>query len=158
MALDFEATVSLGLGKLDAINDGIKALREDEAIHKSLGVSNTPSALTTQTLVIPQRPAAGKMWFVRRVVILGADGHTSVANAVADIYGGPAGNQTADPTSQIYAGLTLPTIIVEGRFHNPVVFGETVYALLYNLPAQQVVQFAIAVDEYQVKSVMAMGT
>lgn len=158
MAFDIEASVGIALGKMDEIHKGIKEFHADNAIHKNLGVSNIPSALATQTLVIPQRPAAGKMWFVRRVAVLGADGHTSVASAVADIYAGPAGNQTADPTSQIYSGLTLPTIIVEGRYHNPVLFGETVYALLYNLPAQQVVQFTISVDEYKASSMLAMAT
>lgn len=156
MALDFEATVGLALGKLDKIHDGVAGLSPAVPIRSAAGVANNPSALATQTLVIPVRPAAGRMWYVHRVVVLGADGHSSVAGAVADIYAGPAGNQTADPTSQLYSALTLPSIIEEGRFHNPVVFGESVYALLYNLPAQQQVQFAIGYYDYPAPSQLAM--
>lgn len=145
----------------DTVDKGNKTLdkmaRPVQPIRKNIGVANQPSAAATQTLVIPARPAAGRMWFVHRVVVLGTDGHTSVAGAVADIYTGPAGNITADPTSQIYSGLTLPTIIVEGRHHNPVMYGEQVYALLYGLPAQQVVQFAVGIDEYPAEAMLAMG-
>jgi hypothetical protein len=155
MALDLEASVSLGLGKLDDIHKGVSSLTQATPIRSAAGVANVPSALAAQTLVIPIRPAAGRMWYVHRVAILGADGHTSVASAVADIYAGPAGSLTPDATSQLYSGLTLPTIVEEGRYHNPVVFGECVYALLYNLPANQVVQFAIGWYDYPFKSVLA---
>lgn len=144
-------TVDKGNKTLDKMASPVRPIR------KNVGVANAPSTAATQTLVIPQAPASGRMWFIHRVVLLGTDGHTAVAGAVGDIYAGPAGNIVADPTSQLYSGLTLPTIIVEGRHHNPVLHGEQVYALLYSLPANQVVQFAVGIDEYPVEAMIAMG-
>jgi hypothetical protein len=152
MAFDLEASVGIGIGKLDDIHKAVSK-REAKPLRKNVGVGNTPSALTTQTLVIPTFPASGRMWFVHRVVVLGADGHTSVPNAVADIYTGPS--IAADATSQIYSGLTLPTIIIEGRHHNPVLHGEQVYAIVYGLPSLQVVQFAIGYDDYPADAMIA---
>jgi hypothetical protein len=157
MALDLEASFGIAMGKLDTIHKALPK-GEPKPLVKRWGVANTPSALTAQTLIIPSSPAAGRMWFISRTAILGSDGHTSVAAAVADIYAGPGGVQnTADPTAQIYSGLTLPTIIEEGRFHNPVLHGELVYALLYALPAQQIVQFAVTVYDYAVADILAMA-
>jgi hypothetical protein len=156
MALDLEASVSLGLGKLDDIHKGVTGLHEPKPLIKKAGTANNPSALTTQTLIIPQYPAAGRMWYVSRVVLLGADGHTPVATATGDVYAGPSPG-LVDAPSQMYSGLTIPTIIEEGRYHNPVLHGEVVYVILTNLPAQQQVQFAIGYYEYPVASVVAMG-
>jgi hypothetical protein len=153
--MEIDVAFSAWAKHTENLEKGIKALSPPRPIRKNVGVANTPSALTTQTLIIPQSPASGRMWFIHRVAILGADGHTSVAGAVADIYTGP-NEALADATSEIYAGLTLPTIIVEGRHHNPVLHGELVYAIVYGLPAQQQVQFAVGIDEYPVDAMIAM--
>lgn len=155
MALDIEATVSLGMGKLDDIHKGIDGLRAKPLIKKA-GTANSPSAATSQTLIIPQYPAAGRLWYVSRVVLIGADGHSAVPGAVADVYAGPSPGNT-DAPSQMYSGLFIPTIIEEGRFHNPVMHGEIVYVILTGLPAQQQVQFAIGYYEFPVQAVVAMG-
>lgn len=123
-------------------------------LRKSFGTANNPSAAATQTLIIPQSPAAGRMWFVHRIVVLGADGHTAVANAVADVYAGPG--QEVDATAQIYSGLTLPSIVNEGRHHNPIMHGSQVYVICYNLPANQQVQFAIGIEDYPDYAQLAM--
>ena len=148
MAFEFEETVKLGFGKLDDIKTSVDKLGESVHWLQSVGPANTPSAAGTQQLVIPLWPQMGRMWYIHRVVLLGADGHTAVAGALGDVYGGPAANLTADATSQFYSGLAIPSIVVEGRYHNPVQFGERVYVMLYNLPAQQQIQFAIGYEEY----------
>jgi len=138
--------------KVGEVHKKVMGTSDPKPIRKNLGVSNTPSALTSQVLIVPAAPASGKVWFIHKVVILGADGHTAAAG-IADIYAGPA--DQFDAPSQIYSGLTLPTIIIEGRYHNPVLHGEQVYANVTGLTAQQVVQFAIGYDEFNVEEVLA---
>jgi hypothetical protein len=124
-----------------------------EPLRKNLGVANVPSAATAQVLNLGG-PAAGRMWFVHRVAILGADGHTAVSGAIADIYTGTS--LLADASSEIYAGLPIPSIIIEGRHHNPVLFGEKLYVMLYTLPAQQIVQFSAGIEDYPAPDQLAM--
>jgi hypothetical protein len=156
MAFDFEASVGIALGKMDEIHKGVTGLQGPKPLIKKAGVANNPSAATSQTLIIPQYPAAGRMWYISRTVLVGSDGHSPVTNAVADVYAGPSPG-LLDAPSQMYAGLTIPTIVEEGRFHNPVMHGEVVYVILTNLPVQQQVQFAIGYYEYPAEAVISMG-
>lgn len=126
-----------------------------EPLRKSIGVANTPVASTAAQLLDLGGPAAGRMWFVHRVGILGADGHTAVSGAIADIYTGPA--LTADATSQIYSGLPIPSIVVEGRHHNPVLYGDGLYVICYNLPANQQLQFTAGIEDYPAPDQLAMS-
>jgi len=122
---------------------------------KNFGYSNVPvaAANTTQTITLGG-PAAGRVWYVHRVAILGADGHTAVAGMIVDVYGGPG--EVADAPAQMYAGLAVPTIIVEGRFHNPLQYGDRLYAIGYNVPSNQTWSFSAGVEDYPAPSVMAM--
>jgi len=155
--LEIDAAISLFATKADSIDKTCQSILKASVkpIRTVWGVSNTPSALTTQTLIGPG-PAAGRMWFVHRVVVLGADGHTAVSSALADVYAGP-GDGGVDATSQIYSGLTIPSIIEEGRYHNPVIYGERVYAIFYNLPANQLLQFAFGVYDFPAPAEMTMS-
>lgn len=150
-----EVEVALGLWAehTDKVTSKLDKLSSVKPLWKPLGVANTPSALTTQTLVLPQSPAAGRMWFVHRVGVFGADGHTTITG-VADIYAGPG--QEVDPAAQLYSGLTIPTIIVEGMQTNPVLPNERLYAIFYNLAAQAQVQFTVLAEEYPMDA--QMGT
>lgn len=104
------------------------------------------------TLIIPDNPAPGKMWFVSKVGVFGTDGHTTVAG-IADIYGGP-GEEATFP-NQMYSGLSIPTIINEGRFHNPMQQNEQLYAMIYNSVNGQPYTFAAVVYEYNSPAVQA---
>lgn len=128
-------------------------LGRPEPLRKNLGVANVPSTATTQTLVLGG-PSSGRMWFVHRVGILGADGHTGAGGAVVDIYTGPG--QDADASAQIYSGLLIPTIIVEGRHHNPVLYGERLYMIAYSLPANQQLQFVAGIEDYPAETQLSM--
>ena len=143
--MELDAAVALWAESSERVSKAVNGMVTANPIWKPLGVANTPSAATTQTLIIPQSPAAGRMWFIHRVNVLGADGHTAVAG-VADVYAGPG--QEADATAQLYSGLTIPSIVVEGMDTHPVMPNERVYAIFYNLAAQQQLQFAVAVEEY----------
>jgi hypothetical protein len=147
--MEIEALIDLWAGKQEETTKAVKGLHRHDPLWRNLGTGNTPSALATQTIIVPYRPAAGRMWFVHRAGILGADGHTAAAG-IADIYCGPG--QEADASAQIYSGLTIPSIIVEGRFHNPVLPNEQVYCICYNLAANQQLQFVIGVEEYPLEA------
>lgn len=121
---------------------------------KSLGVANVPTAATTTQLMVLGGPASGRMWFIHRVGILGGDNHTAVAGAVVEIYAGPG--QEADATALLYTGLSVPSLIVEGRNHNPVQYGERLYALIYNPPANQQFQFVAGIEDYPALSTTSM--
>jgi len=148
---DIEVAFSTLNSNVGKTNDNLKKLERARPIATPWGVAGTGTG--TLTLVVPGRPQAGRMWYVHRVVVLGADGHTGVGGALCDVYAGPS--ISADATSQMYSGLLVPTIVEEGRYHNPVQFGEQVYAIFYNLPANQQVQFAIAVYDYPYASQLA---
>jgi hypothetical protein len=78
MAVDFEATVSLGMGKLEDIKSGVSDLRRPKPIHKavfgSVQFGATPPAVAI--IECAQRPQAGRIWNVFSTSIFGADGHT----------------------------------------------------------------------------------
>lgn len=140
--------------KVEAHNGRMeRMLARPEPLRKNLGVANVPSAATTQTLVLGG-PSSGRMWFVHRVGILGTDGHTGVGGAVVDVYTGPG--QDADASAQIYSGLLIPTIIVEGRHHNPVLYGERLYMIAYSLPANQQLQFVAGIEDYPAETQLSM--
>jgi hypothetical protein len=151
--MEIDVAFSAWTAHAERLEKGINKIGKVAPLLRNLGIANTPSALATQTLIIPQAPAAGRMWFVHRVGILGVDGHTA-AVGVADVYAGPG--QEAEATGQLYSGLAIPTIIVEGRFHNPVLSNEHVYVICYNLTAQQQLQFVIGVEEYPIDSTTSL--
>lgn len=130
---------------------------DDKPIHKPVGKSVNTGAAAPASLVIEidTVPAAGRTWYISRFAILGTDGHTSVAGAVADVYAGPG--QEVDPQSQIYSGLTIPTIIEEGRFHNPMHQNDHIYAIVYGAPNNQQITIAALVNDYPTDAVEAMG-
>jgi len=117
------------------------------------GAASPPSPLS---LIIPHFPATGRMWYVTRFAITGSDGHTAVSGAVADIYMGP-GQGNVDPLSQVYSGLVIPTIIEEGRYHNPMHSNGRVYAVIYNLPANQPITISVLAAEYPVAASESMS-
>lgn len=157
--MEFDVALETFLSTGKSINDNVGKLAKGHArpIRSAVGASNIPSAATTQTIALPLKPASGRMWYIHRVVVLGADGHTAVPGAVCDVYAGPSGELLPDATSQLYSGLLVPSIVEEGRYHNPVVFGETVYAIFYSLPANQVLQFAVGYYDYPAPDQLAMS-
>lgn len=153
--MEIDAAISLWAEHTEKVNKKLDTLKPPaKPLWKPLGVANSPSTLSTQTLILPQGPAAGRMWFIHRVGVFGADGHTAAAGVV-DVYAGPG--QEADPAAQLYSGLTLPTIIVEGMQTNPVLPNERIYAIFYNLSANQQVQFAVLAEEYPMEAQMTTG-
>lgn len=133
------------------------AKHEVNPIHKPVGNTLTVPAVAPASIVVEINtvPAAGRTWYISRLAILGTDGHTAVAGAVADVYAGPG--QEVDPQSQIYSGLTIPTIIEEGRFHNPMHQNDHIYAIVYGAPANQVLTLVALVNDYPTEAVEAMG-
>ena len=151
--MEIDAAISLWAEHTDKVTKKLDKLAPPaKPVWKPLIVANTPSTLLTQTLILPQSPAAGRMWFVHRIGVFGPDGHTAAAG-VADIYAGPG--QEVDPAAQLYSGLTIPTIIVEGMQTNPVLPNERLYAIFYNLTANQQLQFAVLAEEYPMDAQMA---
>jgi len=126
-----------------------------EPLRKSIGTSLLSGTGPSTVTLDLGGPAAGRMWFVHRVGILGADGHTAVAGAIADIYTGPA--LGTDATSEIYAGLSVPSIVVEGRHHNPVLYGDGLYVIVYNVPTNQLLQFTAGIEDYPAPDQLAMS-
>lgn len=165
--LEFAAGIAADLGSRIKKMDQRLAKLAAEArpirfryINSYPGAASPPSPVT---VVINEAPSPGHVWYVQRVGVFGSDGHTSVTGCIADVYGGPAeqanpyGGVSPDYTSQMYSGINVPTIIEEGRFHNPIEPNDQVYAQFYNVPANQQLVFAILVDDYHIWEQEAMS-
>jgi hypothetical protein len=159
--LSLDAFVDLG-NKVDQIHKSMP--RFAKVIHRQIGNSFVSNAAATspQILEINQRPAPGYMWYVLKVGIFGTDGHTVVSTALADIYAGPlldllSGVPFTDFSSQILSGVAIPSITTWGHKSVPMHQNESIYALLYSLPASQPVELVATIAEWPVAAEEALS-
>lgn len=152
--MEFDAAISLFADASEKLGKSAESItgRRVKPVHKSLGCSypgETPAPVTAVQMIVPQTPAVGRVWVVHTIGIFGTDPHTAVPDCIADVYAGPG--QEVDFPSVIYSNLSVPTVINEGHWHNPVHAQEQVYALVYDVPAAQQLVFCIGVTEWPVE-------
>jgi len=164
IALVLGAFADLG-GKVDKMSSRLKMMGESRPIYFRYITSYPGAAAPPQPVVlaIPEAPSPGHMWYVQRVGVFGSDGHTAVPGVLADIFTGPGEQGSVTPgqplhnyTDQIYTGLTVPSIVEEGRFHNPMEPNDQVYASVFGVPANQQIVLAILVADYRIDQQEAM--
>jgi hypothetical protein len=145
--------------KLDDMSSAIARPTSTPLVKPKVKAANFGAATTGQ-IVIDDDASPGWYWNVFRVGIFGNDGHTSVPGAIADVFiSGTAANVTGaiDFGGQIYSALPIPSIVEDNDGHNPVMQGERVYALVYNVPANQNLVLAVAVYERPIVGNLAMS-
>lgn len=86
----------------DELSNGLNGLRDDmksslskpKRIMRPLSAAVQFAGITSGTSiqVVGGRPAAGRLWVVTRVTVIGADDHSTITNAVAALYVGDSSN------------------------------------------------------------------
>lgn len=127
----------------------------------AVGAAVTPAAGPTVITLVPQGPAAGRIWCLTHVVITGNDDRTTVAGATFAVYRGepPAGFGQAPNLSGLLSPATGSTIPLERSYSENAVWirgGETVFAMVYGAAAGTSLQMMIDVMDYP-DSVMESG-
>lgn len=118
---------------LDTAMTGLKGhidskLRDVRAIYRPL-VGSTTLTLTNgqnQTLPLaPLFPSHGTMWYIRRIVVMGANDSTVITNLTASLYVGDHTNLL--PSQCVVTGLQIPFTQFVTTNAAPVRSGESVY-------------------------------
>lgn len=118
---------------LDTAVTGLKGhldskIRDVRAIYRPLVGSTTLNLTNGQNQTLPLAPlfpSHGTMWYIRRIVIMGANDSTSVANLTGALYIGDHTNLL--PSQCVQTGLAMPFTQFVSTNAAPVRSGESVY-------------------------------
>lgn len=155
MSIDIGAEFMIDLGrKVDQVHR--KVHQRPRPIRKPIGNSNTgtaPLVITANTEEVPP----GRMYNLLSVNLYGADGHTTLASAVADLYRASSGVQLPDFSAQIASGLTVP-VIPALNYSKEVIWiepGENLIAIVYGFAGSQQITMVAQIADYPLEEMEA---
>lgn len=142
--------------KLDKLHGAITKPHFEKPVFRPLGTSATGAA----TLTVEQQNTvpAGRIYNLLQLNLFGADGHTALASAVADIYVASSGTELPDFSAQIFSGLAVPSMQTLSKEVIWIQPGERLVAMVYGFAAQASVTMVARVADYElhVKSADAL--
>jgi len=145
----FEALVAMhaDLGaRMDRVE---KRLISPRPINRVVGGSVTMRA-ATDVVTVSERPARGRVWNIVKVVLTGIDGHTPTG-VTADVYASTLIDpNTPDLSSLIQTNMAVPSVQYWPKDLEWCNGAESVFALLYNGTAGQLVNIAVRVRDFPV--------
>lgn len=130
----FSAVTEEEMGKaLDTAMTGLKGhidskIRDVRATYRPLVGSTTLNLTNGQNQTMPLAPffpSHGTMWYIRRIVVMGANDSTAITNLTAALYVGDHTNLL--PSQCVLSGLSIPFTQFVTSNAAPVRSGESVY-------------------------------
>lgn len=158
--MDIEVAAKLFAHGADELGKAQETLNRQisfKPIHKVVG----GSAVGAAPLLVeaPMMPAVGRVWNVLMVALYSADGHTSLANAVADVYASASGIEDPDFSAQILSGINtfVPSVNYFPQRAVWIHSNEKLLAWVYGFASSAPVQIIARIAEYPVEAVEALS-
>lgn len=153
----FDAFVDLG-NKLDGIQ---RSLNRDAMLPniKTVGGS-TNLVAATGVVEINERPAAGKIWNILKVIVISTDGHTALAGVIVDVYASALADVSAPAIDNlIVSGGTgnVPSITFYSKQVEWCNHGEEIFGQIYGGTVGQQIVLLARVAEYDYSAVQRMS-
>jgi hypothetical protein len=140
----------------DRIESHHKDHSSERFIVRTIGGSTVLTG-ATGIVEVPQRPAAGRIWNLLKVILTSTDGHTSLAGVIVDIYSSSLVDPNAPVLDSLVQGnLGVPSVTYYSRKVEWCQPQEEVYGLIYGGTAGQQVNLALRVAEYPVGAIESM--
>lgn len=154
-AIDIEAGAFVELGhKVDRIHDKVM-MRKPRPVYKPVG----GSAVGTAPLTIEVSGAEVPPGRIHNLLFYGlwaTDGHTALANAIADIYIAGSGVQLPDFSCQIDFGKAVPSVTTISEDVHWIQPGEKLIAIVYGFAGTANVSLVGRVADYPNEGIEAM--
>jgi hypothetical protein len=151
--LDLGSSIS---NKLDRIHDRLAPSKPNI---KTVAGSTVLTA-ATGTVEITERPSAGKIWNILKVLVLNVDGHTPLAGVIVDVYASALADIAAPALDNlIVSGGTgnVPSITFYSRQVEWCSHGEEIFGQIYGGTIGQQIVLLARVAEYEYSSVQRMS-
>lgn len=156
MTVEVEAGAFLDLGsKVSRMHDKMFARKPLPIRGKIIAGSNTGTAPLTVEVQTADCPP-GRIWNLLFYGLWATDGHTALANAIADIYIAGSGVQLPDFSCQIDFGRAVPSIATLSEDVHWIQPGEKLIAVVYGFAASQTISLVGRVADFPNEGMEAM--
>lgn len=158
MSIDvgFDAFVDL-TDKVNAVHHAVTS--KPKPIYKTVAGSALLQA-ATGIVEISERPSAGSIWNILKVVVLGSDGHTALAGVIVDVYA----SALVDPSTPALENLivsggtgNVPSLTFYSKEVEWCQHGQQIWGQIYGATAGQQVVLLARVAEYVQSEVTRMS-
>lgn len=159
MPVEAEINLEFLAGEINHARRDIQEMRKPEPLRRPFIVNAVISATPSVIVLNSMFPTVGRMWEITRIGVFGADGHTVVASANADMYaGGSAGTDAPGDFASFIQSSVIPTPNPNiGKDKAYCYANDRIYAWIYGITVATSITLAGFVLDWRIEDRVEMA-